>query len=109
MSHPSEGADDEGIVAVVAVEAQLGLVTVDLERIVAATAVNDHREADAATQLAARVSMVRRSSSGATSAGSRGRAEDLADLEGIVARAAIERGDGAVVVAGEVVVAAQAR
>ncbi len=49
-----EGAHDEQVVAVVALEPQRGLVAVDLEHIVAGAAFGDQRGAGAAAEIAAR-------------------------------------------------------
>ena len=47
-----EGADDEGVVAGLAFRAQVGLVGIDLEEVVAGAAIDDGRIADAARQVA---------------------------------------------------------
>ena len=103
-----ERAHDERVVAVVAFEAQRGLVAVNLEHVVAAAACGHQRCTGAAAEVAAG------GGDGAEHVGRRDAradvslaAEDLADLECIVAGPAVERGDRAVVVDREVVVAAQ--
>ena len=104
-----EGAHHEQVVAVVALQAQRGLVAVDLEHIVAAAALRHQGRAVAPAQVTTRgghgAEYVGRRKVGADAAL---RAEDLADLEVVVTGAAVQRGDGAVVVDREVVVAAQA-
>ena len=100
-------AEEEGVVAVVAVEMQFGLVAVDREVVVADSAVGDRSEADAAAEVAARgQSCVERVLGGYVREGPR-RAEQLTELEGVVAGPAVEGRAGAVVVAGEVVIAAE--
>ena len=106
-----EGAHDEDVVAVVALEAQLGLVGVDDELVVARAALRDQRRARAGAQPAAgRGDQVREDVGGGEAAfedvalG----AEDLPDLEAVVAGAAVERGDRRRVVGEERVVAAAA-
>ena len=106
-----EGADDEEVVVVVALEPELGLVRVDDELVVAGAACGDERRVDAGLSQPRVVAI----STGNVSAGSRPPfsslrldAEDLADLEHVVAGTAVECRDGRVVVDAEVVVAAHA-
>ena len=109
-----EGAHDEQVVAVVAFEAQRGLVAVDRERVVAAAALGDQgRVVPRLSQprvvaTVAKSNTSRRGEVGAVGAALRRDAVDLADLELVVAGAAVEGGGCAVVVDREVVVAAQA-
>ena len=121
-----ESADDEGVVARLALHAQHGLVAVDVERILALAAEGRGRVADAVAQPAARnaqqfdvvavgrqvdVIVVVRHDAHVVRAVARGivvavriRAEHLAELEPVGALARIQRGDGAVVVDKEAVV-----
>ena len=102
-----ERAKDEGIVVAFAVEVQLGLVAVDRERVVPGAAVGGRRVARTAAQCASRrrgrVECVFR----CHVRESPPRAEQLPELERVASRAAVERRRCAVIVAGEVVVAAQ--
>ena len=106
-----EGAHDEDVVVVVALQAQLGLVGVDGELVVAGAAGGDERRVRAGRQPAAR----RRDELGERVVRQQRalvlvalEAEDLADLERVVAGAAVERRDRRVVVDEERVVAAHA-
>ena len=114
-AHQRKRADDEVVVAVVAFEPQLGLVAVDGELVVTRAAVGGKGERCAAAQEPGgrrhgKELVARRDACGMAAIRHRDarRAVDLADLEGVVARAAVERGDGCVVVDSEVVVAGEA-
>ncbi len=106
-----EGAHDEAVVAVVALQAQLGLVGVDDELVVARAALRDQRGVRAGAQPAAgggdqgREDVGRREAAfGDVALG----AEDLPDLEAVVVGAAVEGDDRRRVVGEERVVAAAA-
>ena len=104
-----EAADDEGVVAVVALEPELGLVRVHGEGVVAVAAHRDERGARALAEVAARGRDGRERVVRAVDVeGGALQAVDLADLERVVALAAVERRRGAVVVDREEVVAAEA-
>ena len=101
-----EGADDEDVVAVLALEAKVGMVRVDNEIVVAFTAIHHRRQRDAVGEVAKRrldgLEGVFERRNGALVARRR---EQLADLEVVVALAAIQRQDRVVVVDEEGVVA----
>ena len=123
-----KGANDEQVVVVVTFQAELGLVRIDDELVVARTAVDHHRRADARAQPAARggdefrehvVRFERAAELGrlcivrveATRCGwvvIPLRAENLADLEGVETVTAVELGGRAIVVGSEVVVTGEA-
>ena len=113
-----ERADHEQVVVVAALEPQRRVVRVDGEDVVARAAGRDERLRNPGAQPAARrgdrrEDVVRAERAAARVPGRRAGviervalgAVDLADLEGVVAEAAVERRDRAVVVDGEVVVA----
>ena len=99
-----EGAHGEQVVAVVAFEAQHGLVGVDVELVVAVAALAPPAASCCLRDSQPRVvASVAKTSFGATLAACVAlRAVELADLEGVVALAAVQRRDRAVVVGGEV-------
>ena len=102
-----EGAHDEGVVAVLTFEAQISLVRVDLEGVVAGAAIDHGRDRDAAGQVAAEGQLRRLEDIlGEETVGgvARGR-EDLADLEEVVTLAPIDGHLSRVVVEGEPIVA----
>ncbi|GJD85846.1 hypothetical protein HPGCJGGD_3740 [Methylobacterium haplocladii] len=102
-----EGAHDEGVVAVLALEAQVRLVRVDLEGVVADAAVDHRRDGDAARKVATEGQLGGLEGVlGEQAVGhvARGR-EDLADLEDVVALAAIDGHQRGVVVHRKAVVA----
>ena len=104
-----ERAHDEQVVAVAAFEAQRRLVAVNLERVVSAAALGHDGRTVAAAQVAARRRHGAKHVTGQqVGAGIALRTELLADLEEVVASATVQRGDDAVVVRREVVVAATA-
>ena len=109
-SHQREGAYFEGIVPALAVELQHGLVVEDHEQVVPETAVDRHRLADAVGQEAARrldggETVVERFDLDVGFGRRPLRAEDLADLERVVAEFAVDRQFGRGVVDREMVVA----
>ncbi|OWK21143.1 hypothetical protein AJ88_20805 [Mesorhizobium amorphae CCBAU 01583] len=100
-----ERADDEQVVVVVALEPQLGLVRIDTEFVVAGAALCDHRRTDAGAQPAAcrghhvgehvlveQGAAEERRDAVFRIAGALG-AENLADVEGVVAGPALQRND----------------
>ena len=116
-----EGADREQVVVVLALETQRRLVRVDGERVVPGAALGDERLARARGEPPAgrgdgSKDVLRRQRATGGVPGWRGRvsgrvpleAVDLTDLERVVPRATVERGDRAVVVDREVVVATAA-
>ena len=107
-----EGAHDEQVVVVVAFQAQFGLVGVDRELVVAGAAGGDQRGVRAGAQPAARGGdQVREHVVGEQRAFAAVAlvAEDLADLEAVVVRAAVQRRVGAVVVDEEHIVATETK
>ena len=102
------GPDGEQVVAAVALEIERGVIAVDEERVVAGAAEDRRREADAVAEVAERR---QRGREGVFRRDVRRDARvrvRLADQEGVVAGAAVERRDRAVVVDGERVVAVAA-
>ena len=101
-----EGAHDEDVVAVLALETQVRLVRVDLEGVVAETAVDHRRDRDAAGQVAAEGQLRRleRVLHQQPVGDVTRRREDLADLEEVVALAAVDGHQRGVVVHREAVV-----
>jgi len=103
-----EGPHDEQVVARIALEAQLGLVAINDEGIVAVAARGDQRCGRTRAQIAARGTDGGELVRCAEVRNNAVRAVDLGDLELVLALPTIKRGDDRAVVHGELVVASQA-